>query len=82
MIETVQNSAVVVFAIIGMALWVLFPIGMFISVSHVDKNTDQIIRLGHLRHYSEPDPEFNQRPSKKIKMRKPYFAFFHRKIRH
>lgn len=33
-----------------LSLWVLFPIGLFMSVSHVDKNTDQIIRLEKLRH--------------------------------
>lgn len=67
MIVTVQNDAVVIFTIIGMALWVLFPIGMFISVSHVDKNTDQVIQLGHLRHHSEPDESFKmpERPSRK-----------------
>ena len=40
----------VILTIIAMSFWILFPIGMFISVSHVDKNTDQVVRLGHLRH--------------------------------
>ncbi len=42
----------VVLTIIAMSFWILFPIGMFLSVSHVDKNTDQIVRLDHLRHES------------------------------
>lgn len=41
--------------IVVLSFWFLFPIGMFLSVSHVDKNTDQIIRLDHLRHDSQPD---------------------------
>jgi hypothetical protein len=41
----------VVLTIIAMSFWFLFPIGMFISVSHVDKNTDQVVRLEHLRHH-------------------------------
>ncbi len=40
----------VVLTIIGISFWILFPIGMFLSVSHVDKNTDQLIRLEELRH--------------------------------
>lgn len=27
--------------IAGLSLWLLFPIGMFLSMSHVDKNSDQ-----------------------------------------
>jgi hypothetical protein len=42
----------VILTIIAMSFWFLFPIGMFLSVSHVDKNTDQVIRLDHLRHES------------------------------
>ncbi len=40
----------VILTIIAMSFWFLFPIGMFLSVSHVDKNTDQVVRLEHLRH--------------------------------
>lgn len=40
----------VILTIIGLSFWILFPIGMFLSVSHVDKNTDQVVRLEHLRH--------------------------------
>lgn len=46
------NIVEVVLTIIGMSFWILFPIGMFLSVSRVDKNTDQIIRLEHLEHHT------------------------------
>ena len=52
----------VILTIIAMSFWILFPIGMFLSVSHVDKNTDQLVRLEHLRH--EPvEPVREQRVS-------------------
>lgn len=57
----------VILTIIAMSFWILFPIGMFLSVSHVDKNTDQIVRLDHLRHEpvepvrTERMPEYKQR---------------------
>jgi len=41
---------------IVLSFWFLFPIGMFISVSHVDKNMDQFVRLGHLEHDSMEEP--------------------------
>lgn len=37
---------------IVLSFWFLFPIGMFLSVSHVDKNTDQVVQLDHLKHDS------------------------------
>lgn len=40
----------VILTIIAMSFWFLFPIGMFLSVSRLDKNTDQVVRLEHLRH--------------------------------
>jgi hypothetical protein len=40
----------VILTIIGLSFWLLFPVGMFLSVSHIDKNTDQLIRLEELRH--------------------------------
>ena len=44
-----------ILTVIVLSFWILFPIGMFISVSHVDKNTDQVVRLEHLRHtHDEP----------------------------
>lgn len=46
-----------VLTIIGLSFWILFPIGMFLSVSHVDKNTDQVIQLDKLKHYSENGPK-------------------------
>ncbi|MCM2351233.1 MAG: hypothetical protein NDI69_14525 [Bacteriovoracaceae bacterium] len=42
-----------VLTIIGLSFWLLFPIGMFLSVSRIDKNTDQVVRLDKLRQYSE-----------------------------
>lgn len=51
------NTVEVIFTIIGLSFWLLFPIGMFFSVSHVDKNTDQIIRLQHHEYHSEPITE-------------------------
>jgi|GEM_PF-3028640 len=45
----------VVLTIFLMSFWFLFPIGMFLSVSRVDKNTDQIVRLEHHEHYPEEE---------------------------
>lgn len=45
-----------ILTVVVLSFWFLFPIGMFLSVSHVDKNTDQIIRLDHLRHDGQ-EPE-------------------------
>jgi hypothetical protein len=42
----------IILTVVVLSFWFLFPIGMFLSVSHVDKNTDQIIRLGKHRHDS------------------------------
>lgn len=39
----------IILTVIAMSFWVLFPIGMFLSVSRLDKNTDQIVRLENLR---------------------------------
>lgn len=44
------NTLEILFVVIAMSFWVLFPIGIFLSVSKLDKNTDQVIRLEHLRH--------------------------------
>jgi hypothetical protein len=41
----------IILTILGLSFWFLFPIGMFLSVSRVDKNTDQVVRLEHLRHH-------------------------------
>lgn len=45
----------IILTIIAMSFWFLFPIGMFISVSKVDKNTDQIVRLEHHEIENEED---------------------------
>jgi hypothetical protein len=47
-----DNVWVIYLTIIVLACWIIFPVGMFLSVSHVDKNTDQLIRLEKLRHQS------------------------------
>lgn len=47
------STGEIVLTIFFMSFWFLFPIGIFLSVSHVDKNTDQIIRLKSLRHSPE-----------------------------
>ncbi len=52
----------IILTIVVLSFWFLFPIGMFISVSHVDKNTDQLVRLEEHRHYAEADPEFERQP--------------------
>lgn len=48
----IDHSLDMILTVVVLSFWFLFPIGMFLSVSHVDKNTDQIIRLDHLRHDS------------------------------
>lgn len=64
----------VILTIIAMSFWILFPIGMFLSVSHLDKNTDQVVRLEHLRH--EPDTTVKQvRPEQPIF--RPHFDWHH-----
>lgn len=35
----------VILTIIGLSFWFLFPIGMFLAVSRLDKDTDQVVRL-------------------------------------
>ncbi len=50
-----MGSAIeVVLTIIGISFWILFPIGMFLSVGHIEKNTDQLIRLKELRQSHKP----------------------------
>lgn len=68
------NDWEVAFTIFVLSLWILFPVGMFLSMSHVDKNTDQIIRLEKLRHFPktqarvEPQVREFRRP---VKISKP-----------
>lgn len=51
-----------ILTIIALSFWILFPIGMFISVSKLDKNTDQVVRLEHLRH-DPVEPQDSKRPA-------------------
>lgn len=44
------NEWEVVFTIFILSFWILFPVGMFLSMNHVDKNTDQVIQLEKIRH--------------------------------
>ncbi len=44
------NHWEVAFTIFILSLRFLFPVGMFLSMCDVDKNTDQLIRLEKLRH--------------------------------
>jgi len=46
----------VILTVIALSFWFLFPIGIFLSVSKLDKNTDQLISLGHLS--QRPTDEF------------------------
>ena len=66
----------VILTIIAMSFWILFPIGMFLSVSHVDKNTDQVVRLENLRH--EPVDEVNVKPVQTAQpVYRPHFDWHH-----
>lgn len=57
----------IILTIVVLSFWFLFPIGMFMSVSHVDKNTDQIIRLDEQRHYAEPSRKFSRNQVKEYR---------------
>lgn len=61
----------VILVIIGMSFWFLFPIGIFLSVSRIDKSTDQVVRLEHLRHEAEAEEETWERPEKAKKPERP-----------
>lgn len=76
----------IILTIIVLSFWFIFPIGMFMSVSHVDKNTDQIVRLEKHRHYAEPEPTFRR---KKVPVYRPVpfdwhhpFAYFRQWLQH
>lgn len=45
----------IILTIIAMSFWILFPIGMFLAVGRLDKNTDQVVRLEPMRHKAELD---------------------------
>ena len=49
-----------IFAIIGMSLWVLFPIAMFLSVSHLDKIKGQVGKIDQIRRRSRRFNAFPQ----------------------
>ncbi|MFP5386562.1 MAG: hypothetical protein ACLGHN_10815 [Bacteriovoracia bacterium] len=60
-----ENIFEVILTVIVLGFWILFPIGMFLSVSHVDKNTDQIVQLNKHRHYSEVPEEVKKEKKQK-----------------
>ncbi|MFL5783471.1 MAG: hypothetical protein ACJ76H_02605 [Bacteriovoracaceae bacterium] len=62
MMHTFSHSMDMILTISVLSFWFLFPIGIFLSVSHVDKNTDQIVRLDHLRHESVGAGEVTAEP--------------------
>jgi hypothetical protein len=69
------------FVILGMSLWILFPIGMFISIGHLDKNTDQFVQLDHLRERSLEEIPKMKKASRKHSWR-PHMPAFMRRLRH
>jgi hypothetical protein len=48
----------VILTILALSFWILFPIGIFLSVSKLDKNSDQLIRMEELRHEKMGEEEF------------------------
>ncbi len=38
--------------IIGISFWILFPVGMFLTMGHLEKNTNQVFGLGQFNHNS------------------------------
>jgi hypothetical protein len=62
----------VILTITALSFWILFPLGMFISVSHVDKNTDQIIRFNSHRHFATHEYEESE-PTFKLKRPEPNY---------
>jgi len=72
-----------ILTIVVLSFWFIFPIGMFLSVSHVDKNTDQIVRLDELRHYAESDvPEAPSRYKETKVDWRPHGPFARRRYGH
>lgn len=53
----IDHTADLFIVIPVLALWLVFPLGMFLSFSHVDKNTDQIIHFNKIRHESVNEVE-------------------------
>lgn len=53
----------IILTIIGLSFWFLFPIGIFVSVSKLDKNTDQVIHLNHPKlEQTENEGQYPDRP--------------------
>ncbi len=52
----------VVLTILGLSFWILFPIGMFLSVSRLDKNTDQLVRLNQEEQLAQAEEAITSRP--------------------
>lgn len=76
----IDHSLDIILTIVVLSFWFLFPIGIFLSVAHVDKNTDQVVRLDKLRHASSassPEVVKAKTPDKKRKpgdYRRPKYA--------
>lgn len=67
----VPHTLDMILTIVVLSFWFLFPIGIFLSVSHVDKNTDQLIQLDHLRHESEPGTTVVSVKERKQRVQRP-----------
>lgn len=66
----IDHSLDIILTVVVLSFWFLFPIGIFLSVAHVDKNTDQVVRLDKLRHDSteaRPEVAAAKTPAKKRK---------------
>ena len=37
----------ITFVIIAMSLWFIFPVGLFITMNHIDRSMDGVVQLGH-----------------------------------
>jgi hypothetical protein len=76
----------IILTIIVLSFWFVFPLGMFLSVSHVDKNTDQIVRLGAHRHFPDSAADRPSRDKKtqkfEVKSQSKVHVAFRRWVRH
>jgi hypothetical protein len=62
----IDHTLDIILVIAVLSFWILFPVGIFWSMSHVDKNTDQIIRLDQLRHESMSEEKVVPLPETKV----------------
>ncbi len=46
----VSHTLDIILTVVVLSFWFLFPIGMFLSVSSLDENTDQLARLKSEKH--------------------------------